>query len=56
MAIKFIPYNTQVTLYGQEQWEQAMLQSLGCLRMGLDRLEVHLELLTELELKYGDIK
>lgn len=55
MAIKFIPFNTEVTLQGQKEWEQAMLTSLDCLRIGLDKLETHLQLLTEVELQSGDI-
>ena len=47
MAIKFIPFSSEVSLTGQKAWEAEVIEKLEMLELVLMKLERQLEFLTE---------
>ena len=56
MSIKFIPFDTEISLKGQKAWEREVIVKLECLEVAITKLEKQLEFVTEekVEIDSGD--
>jgi hypothetical protein len=53
-GIKYIPDDTAVSLVGQEEYEQLVINLLKCTINGLHRVEKQLEKLTDEEIDHDE--